>query len=77
MEEIATDLKGYYGYYSATADRRHGSIIYLDSNGKEVRVTVVYKSKERGDGDYHFDDKVCVGPVVRFVRRVSVYEPTL
>jgi hypothetical protein len=56
-----------WGWYSAEAKSKGmGGVIYTDLSGEEVLVTNVgYDPFAR---DYHWSDKVLVGPVLDFVR---------
>jgi hypothetical protein len=55
--------------------------VYLDPDGKEVRCTAVFTSKETGEKEYGFSDKEYVGPVTEYVRREGLttrnYNPCL
>ena len=50
-----------YGFYSAKAERAHGSLRFETPDGREVIATAT--SDDPGGGDYLWDDKVSVGPV--------------
>lgn len=50
-------------WYSAASVADHGSAFWLTPDGREVEVTSV------GENPYGWDDKVSVGPVVKFSRR--------
>ena len=60
-----------HGLYSATAEIQGGVAIYLDTNGKEVRVTCV---DSYGDPKkYGWPDMVYVGVVTKFIRNEGNY----
>jgi hypothetical protein len=61
-------MKIFHAWYSKSADEEYGHNIYLDRNGKEVKVTVVCASFEQGDDSYRWHDKEYVGEVTKFVR---------
>ena len=59
-----------YGFYSQEAvDFGCGTIAWEAADGREVIVTCVCND-EAGTG-YGWKDKVCVGPVVRFLRQLA------
>lgn len=63
----------FYGkeaFYSAKAAELYGYSIYLDKNNQEVKVTLVCRDALKGWLNYKFDDKVYVGRVDKFVRKV-------
>jgi hypothetical protein len=60
-----------HGFYSATAAKQHGTVVYLSPSGNEVEVTAVYDSIEQGEQDYKWEDKRYVGPVDKYVRSVK------
>lgn len=67
----------YYGVYSAEADNRFGHKVYLNKEGKEVKVTAIYRLLgsvnvllETIDLTYNWPDKVVVGEVTQFLRGV-------
>jgi hypothetical protein len=50
-------------WYSAKAAELHGSVFWRAPDGREVELTAVT------EGDYFWEDKVSVGPVVEYVRK--------
>ena len=54
----------FLGFYSKKAHKITHSCIYETPDGKEVELTCVTENPD----DYKWDDKVCVGPVTRFLR---------
>jgi hypothetical protein len=53
------------GWYSQTAANQFGTCIYSDHEDREVMVTNV--TNTNGD-EYNWPDKICVGPVKRYLR---------
>jgi len=63
--------RGFWGFYSLSCDRDDGHCIYLDGEGKEVKVTAVMSDPDvnKGFEFYHnIKDIVCVGKVYKYVR---------
>ncbi len=55
-----------YGWYSATQEEYHGSMLYTTPEGGEARVTAVGGSATVPP--IAWPDRVLVGPVVRWVK---------
>ena len=55
------------GWYSQAAANQFGTIIYSDHENREVMVTCV--TNTNGD-EYNWPDKICVGPVKCYLRRI-------
>jgi hypothetical protein len=53
------------GWYSQAAANRYPTVIYSDHENREVKVTCV--TPTNGD-EYNWPDKICVGPVKRYLR---------
>lgn len=62
-----------HGFYSETAAKTHGTIIYNTEEGKEVEVTFVSRNGnpplEQG---YMYEDAVYVGPVKECIRPTAI-----
>jgi len=58
-----------HAWYSATAAKQFGYIIYLSENNEKVQVTCCGKDIECGKG-YLWEDKVYIGKVKQFVKRI-------
>ncbi len=58
-----------YGFYSQEAAELGGTIIYSTSNNKEVEVTALFDSKEIGETNYIWRDKIYVGVVNKYLRK--------
>ncbi len=56
----------YHGAYSKKQEEIAGSSVYLNKDNKEVICTQV--EKEDGCPNCLFDDKVLLGPVLKFLR---------
>lgn len=64
--------KQFHAFYSAEADRLYGHAIYsfysvFSHQQETVRVTAVYNSKEDGEENYKWTDKVYLGVVDKWV----------
>lgn len=59
------------GYYSEKAAKVAGIILWTQPDGTTVKVTAVYDTDEEAEKGYHWDDKERIGPVVKFVRRLT------
>ena len=58
------------GYYSKQAVQDGKPVaVYLDTKGNEVEVTAVYESDNRMKELYLYNDVVCIGDLLQFVRR--------
>jgi hypothetical protein len=61
-----------HGFYSETAAKTHGTIIYNTEEGKEVEVTFVSRNGnpplEQG---YMYEDAFYVGPVISYSRHTA------
>ena len=57
----------YYGFYSAKADEMFGHVVYLNSEGQEVKITYATKDPLIGYYQYLFEDKQFVGPLDKLV----------
>lgn len=55
-----------YGFYSAKADKQCGTTFWENPNGQLVKVTYVSENPE--GSNYGWDDKVCVGPVLKYAK---------
>jgi hypothetical protein len=63
------------GWYSQAAANQFGTFIYSDHEDREVVVTNV--THTNGD-EYKWPDKICVGPVKCYLRRIrSPYQSTV
>jgi len=67
--EIATDNKEkkLYGFYSAKAEKLGGYYIYLNSEGKKVKVTCVDENSEEVPKSYIWDDTIKIGLLSKWV----------
>ena len=72
-QKVVPDIpeKVKFGFFSETAAGKLGSLLYKRPDGTEVDVTAIYDTKEEGEKFYHWNDKVCVGEVTRFIRKKS------
>lgn len=61
-----------HAFYSPTAEKNCGFFIYKDMEGKEIRVTGVFNTKESGEREYKFKDKVYMGEVSKYVSRIDL-----
>ncbi len=57
----------YKGWYSKKQEDLIGYAIYKDDKGEEIKITQVSDS-EQEDSPNNWDDTVCVGPVVKFIK---------
>lgn len=57
-----------HGFYSEWAALQGGTVIYATQDGREVEVTGVYQTKEKGKREYPWADKVYVGEVTKWLR---------
>ena len=58
----------YKGWYSKQQENLTGYAIYKDDKGKEVKITQISASEQENSPN-NWDDTVCVGLVVKFVRQ--------
>lgn len=58
-----------HGFYSEKAANYYGTSIYRKHNNPAdtVMITAVYPTKEQGETDYKWDDKIYVGEVSDWV----------
>ena len=54
-----------FGFYSQTAEKQFGSVVYQTPDGTFVRVTAVYDDPT--GSDYKWPDKQMVGEVIKFI----------
>jgi hypothetical protein len=63
-------MEKYFAIYSEEQKENAGSLIYLTPSGEEVEVTYISKDKG-GLATLPFKDKVFMGEVTKFIKRVS------
>lgn len=62
-----------YGYVSVKAINAHcGTSLYSTPDGGEVEVSAVGQSPDPKEGQYNWDDAVCVGEVVHHIRHLQL-----
>lgn len=65
MEELKPHRR--WGFYSAEAAQKHGTVFYATVDGRKVEVTIVSQDPE--GGEYEWEDKVCVGEVTDYLSK--------